>query len=293
MLLPRVLQCRSASRVESGFLVAEVKQLQQNVRMVKQLLDDDNRRRAQHAAAAPVAAADASSSRFTFAQQPVDPTQQPSAAGLSALASPSHQQDPALATESSSSSALQLSLAADLATPASQLVSSFPSSFPLPPLPDRLRVFYQYAAHRVGEMERQLAAIQQSYAALQRLLLCDELAWEGLYSLLTAFVDEWLACEGEMELQRQAELKRRRLQESQEAMQRKKREKEEAEAARRQHELQHQQQLIYQQLDNTECRQDEPGSGSAGAKSGSPALQQQPAFSLAINTDEADSVALS
>jgi hypothetical protein len=280
-----VLQCRSASRVESGFLAAEVKQLQQNVRMVKQLLDDDSRRRA-HTTAAHLPTADASS-RFTFPQPQVDPSHEQTD-GLSALVSPSHHAE--AAADAAASSVLQLHLAAELATPASQLVTSFPSSFQLPPLPEKLRVFYQYAAHRVAEMERQLAGIQQAYAQLQRLYVCDELAWEGLYSLLTAFVDEWLACEGEMELQRQAELRRRRQLDSQDAMMRKKKEKEEGEAARRQQELLHQQQLIYQQLDVTECKQDEQPPAAAKSAGSSPALQ--PVFSLAINTEEADSVAL-
>jgi len=206
--------CRAACRIESAFLVAEVKQLQQNVRMVKLLIDDDNKRRT------------ANTQRFDFT---VDIANTSAAAGLfSPLSAPSL--TPLNVGESAAGAASKLSstftFSQELMTPASTFAaSSFPSDA-LPPIPDRLVLFYGTSASPVtAGLERQLTNVQSEYEALQTYYVCGDAPWEQFYAMWSVFVDEWLAVEEEMEVERERELRRRRQAESAEAMTRKKREK--------------------------------------------------------------------
>ena len=114
----------------------------------------------------------------------------------------------------------------ELMTPASVFAAtSFPSDA-LPPIPDRLNAFYSTtAAPATAGLERQLGSVQSQYEALQSYYACGEVPWEQFYGLWSGFVDEWLAVEEEMEVDRERELRRRRQAESAEAMTRKKREK--------------------------------------------------------------------
>ena len=209
--------CRAASRVESAFLVAEVKQLQQNVRLVKQLIDDDARRRGA-----------ASSSRFAFPPNASAADAGSAAPGplFSPLSAPSitpfHRSQPLPSPDPShpQPSPAQFSFSQELPTPASAMAGAFPADS-LPPLPERLYTFYAYAKQRVAEIEGQLAGVQAEYAELQRLFMWEDGAWESLYAVFGQFADEWAACEHEMDMARQAELRRRRQQETADALQRK------------------------------------------------------------------------
>ena len=217
--------CRAASRVESAFLVAEVKQLQQNLKMVRQLIEADEKRRGM---AAPSIASMASiTSRFNFqpgaAATPSDGFTVPFTPLSAPAFTPLHLTQPSPSPNGPSSTLFSFNT--DLATPASAMIP--PSTLPedaLPPLPERLYTFYAYARQRVGEIERQLGWVQRQYAELQRLLVWEDGAWESLYALMAEFVEEWLGVEQEQEMARQAEVRKRKQLEATEAMQRKKRE---------------------------------------------------------------------
>ena len=187
-----------------------MKQLQQNLRMVKALIEDDEKRRG----ATPRTLA----SRFTFPSATGNPVDSGLLSPLSAPAITPHIKAGAGPSPAFSAT---FSFSTEAPTPASANAMSATAES-LPPLPERVFSFYAYARQRVGEIERQLALVQRQYAALQRLLLWEDAAWESLYGLLAQFVDEWLACEQEHEMQRQAEVRRQRQLETTEAMQRKK-----------------------------------------------------------------------
>ena len=209
-------QCRAACRIESAFLVAEVKQVQQNVRMVKLLIDDDTKRRT---------ATLGGSQHFDF---PVDGADLSAAGLFSPLSAPSltplntSQTLPGHAPHFSSS----FTFSQELMTPASAFAAtSFPSEA-LPPVPERLLSFYgTTAAPATTALERQLSNVQTEYEALQSYYVCGDAPWEQFYAMWSGFVEEWLAVEEEMEVEREREMRRRRQAESAEAMTRKKREK--------------------------------------------------------------------
>ena len=202
--------------------MAEVKQVQQNVRMVKLLIDDDSKRRTATLGA---------SQHFDFPA--ADAADGP--AGLfSPLSAPSltplHVGAPVRAGGHAPPSAFNFSQ--ELMTPASALTAhSFPSES-LPPVPERLVAFYgTTAAPATAGLERQLQGVQTEYEALQAHYACGDAPWEAFYALWSGFVDEWLAVEEEMEVEREREARRRRQAETQEAMAKKKRDKAAAEAA--------------------------------------------------------------
>ena len=189
--------------------------MQQNVRMVKVLIDDDSKRRTATLGA---------SQHFDFSTDVAE-----SPAGLfSPLSAPSltplHTGQSVAGGSSHISSTFTFSQ--ELMTPASAFAAtSFPSDT-LPPIPDRLVSFYgATAAPATVALERQLSNVQSEYEALQSHYVCGDAPWEQFYGLWSGFVDEWLAVEEEMEVEREREMRRRRQLESAEAMTRKKREK--------------------------------------------------------------------
>ena len=196
--------------------MAEVKQVQQNVRMAKILIDDDTKRRT---------ATLSSSQRFDFpaADGGDHPAGLFSPLSASALTPLNTSQPIAGGTHNFSSS---FSFSQELMTPASAFAAtSFPSEA-LPPIPERLSSFYATtAAPATAGLERQLSSIQVEYEALQSYYVCGDVPWEQFYGLWSGFVDEWLAVEEEMEVEREREVRRRRQAESAEAMTRKKRER--------------------------------------------------------------------
>jgi len=223
-LLPLV---RRASKIEQAFIVAEVKQLSQDIRLVHALIEEDQRQ-----------IQVIEQQRQVAEQQPGSIQPETESEGLL------HNHDE-----------LHGDAASDVTLPSptsdSNQLSSCPSSAPLTtsssyiPLPQRVYAFYDYAQTCVHHLEKQLSLVQQLYAdeAQYYMMSGEGMAssgsvssgngagssslppWQDFFQLFASFLLEWSQASDELAEHRAKELQRIRQNEAAELVRRRKAEK--------------------------------------------------------------------
>jgi hypothetical protein len=221
-LLPRV---REAARVEQAFLLAEIKQLGQNLALTKQLIDEDDR-------IMPAAAAKQSSGNGSSSSDMASPSPSPQASSAHSNVS--------IGVSSAVTDPPTPSAPSPLSSPSPSLASTPPYT----PLPPRVREFYSYASTRLEAMQAQLTAVRELHQSLQAYYLLgaapssassssssggasvtlggvgpsDPNAWESFAALWADFFADWMQAEEECEDERAAEAKKLRQAEAARAL---------------------------------------------------------------------------
>ena len=169
--------CRTAQRIESGFLLAELRQMKQRINVLRQLCEHDDRMLRL------IKARDAALSAEPGA---------PAAVNLSIDVDTSMNLTRQISVGSAASG-----LSVDSATSQSELDAHVP-------IPAHVREFLAEATQTVHQLEAQLARVQSTFNSVCSFLLYPETSpWESLFSLLSVFLIEYDEARSELAVQRE------------------------------------------------------------------------------------------